>query len=578
MEKPRHPADDTELSFAAGGFETMPTFFFQATLSRQINRLLIWVIAGLLLLPMGCQNHGELAADRNPSGPKAAPDSPLWGTLAPGPYRIGFRSLFRYDASRTWRQTRDFGGAFSPDPEGRPVQVNLWYPANPHRSGRPMIYGDYVNQTAPKEFTLLNALMENRNRQNAESSVSPSQLPALLAMPVRPAADATAAAGRFPVAVLISGLNGDINSNFILAEYLASRGWVVASISLLGQSDQQADQTRDPDGLDTVVRDLEFALGLLAHEPNADLTRLATIGHSVGAVEAVMVALRNGNVRATVSLDGTHGFKGSSGVLTNTYGFAPNKLRAALLDLRRAPGEQGAELDLEPVMSFRHAERFLVTLPAMHHSDFTSFAMVAAHFQVPIRPAYAGTAWNRTTGRRGYEAMCRMVAEFLTARLEHKDETEAFSQMVRSVTNATYRHLNAEPPPLSPLEAVALADRDGLDAVKSMLTRIGGGIPVGERIDLSGFNAAGYALLGKKRPKDALVVWELAAWSHPTSANAQDSLADGFLGLADKDRARSAIQRAVELAPADPDLGTGEKAAFISEERHRLEQLAEPRR
>jgi hypothetical protein len=50
---------------------------------------------------------------------------PLWGDLAAGPYRVGFRSVFRFDTSRTWASTRDFKGAFSPDLNGRPIQINV---------------------------------------------------------------------------------------------------------------------------------------------------------------------------------------------------------------------------------------------------------------------------------------------------------------------------------------------------------------------------------------------------------------------------------------------------------------------
>jgi hypothetical protein len=49
------------------------------------------------------------------------------------------------------------------------------------------------------------------------------------------------------------------------------------------------------------------------------------------------------------------------------------------------------------------------------------------------------------------------------------------------------------------------------------------------RIDGDRFNTWGYNLLGQNRPKDAHAVFKLAVWAHPTSANAQDSLADGTL-------------------------------------------------
>src|SRR5271154_1072684 len=43
---------------------------------------------------------------------------------------------------------------------------------------------------------------------------------------------------------------------------------------------------------------------------------LAVIGHSVGAIEAVILGLRNADVSAVIALDGTYGFQGLSSVLT----------------------------------------------------------------------------------------------------------------------------------------------------------------------------------------------------------------------------------------------------------------------
>jgi hypothetical protein len=130
------------------------------------------------------------------------------------------------------------------------------------------------------------------------------------------------------------------------------------------------------------------------------------MGHSLGGVEAVMFAMRNGNVSAVVGLDGTYGFKGSTGVLTGSYGYDPGKMRAAFLDLRRAQGQQEADLDLAPVRSFRYADLTLVTMVGMHHSDFTSFPMVAQRFGIPIAPEYANTGMEPGYGRAG-TAACR---------------------------------------------------------------------------------------------------------------------------------------------------------------------------
>jgi pimeloyl-ACP methyl ester carboxylesterase len=169
-----------------------------------------------------------------------------------------------------------------------------------------------------------------------------------------------------------------------MAEYLASHGYIVASISLIGPSDEETLQSRTSQDLETSVRDMEFAWSVLQDEPNVDRTRLAVMGHSVGAIEAVILGMRNADVSAVIGLDGTYGFEGLSSALTNSYAYEPGKLRAAFLDLRRARGAQGNEpLDLSAVESFRHADRTFITIDKMHHSDFTSLAMIGAYFHTP---------------------------------------------------------------------------------------------------------------------------------------------------------------------------------------------------
>ncbi len=83
----------------------------------------------------------------------------------------------------------------------------------------------------------------------------------------------------------------------------------------------------------------------------------------------------------------------------------------------------------------------------------------------------------------------------------------------------------------------------------------------------------GYELLSQSRPQDARAALEIAAWSHPSSANAQDSLADACLAFHDGDAARQALERAIALAPADPALAPASKAPFIASATARVRAL-----
>jgi dienelactone hydrolase len=500
--------------------------------------------------------------------------TPLWGDLAPGPYHVGFSRLFRFDASRTWQRTRDFKGTFSPDLNGRPVQINVWYPAAVISAARQMRFADYVDQTAPEAFSKFNAIVKDHNRRGAVDSVPSDQLAALQSTPMNAYVDAPAAEGRFPIVLYFGGLDAEIDSNVILAEYLASHGYVVASISLLGPTDEQTFQSRTPGDLDASVRDMEFAWSILAENPNTDKAKLAVMGHSVGGIEAVLFGLRNGNVSAVIALDGTYGFPGLSSVLTQSYGYDPEKMRSAFLDLRRAQWAQGDEpLDFTAVESFRHSDRTFITIKKMHHSDFTSFAMIGERFHTPITATYPLNGWNREAAKAGYQQVCRLILAFLDAKVRNNSHAmDDLAEAVQRAESAVMKHEEATPPPPSPLESATLVSEQGLAAAKALFSEICGLQRVGACIDGDRFNSYGYNLLGQHRPTDALAVFELAAWAHPTSANAQDSLADGYFAVGDEESAKKALQRAIDLAPADPLIDSGSKASFISDETRRLQQ------
>jgi hypothetical protein len=135
------------------------------------------------------------------------------------------------------------------------------------------------------------------------------------------------------------------------------------------------------------------------------------------------------------------------------------------------------------------------------------------------------------------------------------------------------KHLGALAPPPSPLEAAALANTNGLEAAKqAFITSCGEG-SLTSCLDGDRFNTWGYNLLGQRRPKDALAVFQLNAWAHPQSANVQDSLADGYLSINDKENARVAVQHAIALAPTDETLDASAKSSFVSEEKAKLQKM-----
>lgn len=168
----------------------------------------------------------------------------------------------------------------------------------------------------------------------------------------------------------------------------------------------------------------------------------------------------------------------------------------------------------------------------------------------------------------------QIILAFLDAKVRgDANATTALTAAVEQAAGGVLRHEDATPPPPSPLESAALVKEKGLTEAKELFSKICGDQRLGTCIDGDRFNTWGYNLLGQNRPEDALAIFELAAWAHPTSANAQDSLADGYLAVGDKESAKKAVQRAIELAPGDPLLKADSRASFLTEETARLHKI-----
>lgn len=522
-------------------------------------------IAAFLLLGIAC---GAAAAD-DVRG--SAP--PLWGALTPGHDTVGFRRIFAVDRTRTWIQTRATDGRFTPDRNGRPIQINVWYPAVQSQSG-PMHLADYVEQSAPAAFAALNKEMLLRNRDSIGEPFTPEATKQLLAMPMAAHLDAKPAPRRYPLVLLAGGLSGDINVNVVLAEYLASHGYAVASVSLLGHNADQMSPARTNANTEAGVRDMEFAIGMLCQTKDVDCDHIGAAGHSLGAVQVVLLGQRNGNVTAVIAMDGTYAFKGNESALTQADGFDPKASRYALLDLRRRQGMQSADLNFAPIDSMRYADRTYVQLNAIHHSDFTSFSMTADAMHLPTKAEYNGTGWTRATARQGYEQSAQIALAFFN---EHvKGDSGAATQLaslLKSDTVASSHHENALPLPPSPADVIALAQQGKAASIKPMYQTACANEPLEHCIDQDGFNNRAYDELKAKRPDIAIVLFDLVAWSHPASANAQDSLTDGYLALGQKDKAREASKRVLALLDGDSSLNEPSRQQLKAAAEQRLKDL-----
>jgi dienelactone hydrolase len=493
----------------------------------------------------------------------------LWGSLDHGPYAVGYRVIYAFDKSRTWHLSRTSSEpGFSPDVLGRPVRISVWYPAI--TGGRKMRMTDYIHNRAPapETFRTAEAAIEKRDERVIAEWVPTGEFEKFMQTSVVAHLEALPAAGQFPLVLYSAGVNGYTESNVVMAEFLASHGFAVATVPSLGDSDAQPEQAFSTVALETSARDLEFAWSVLRQESNVDKSGFATVGHSLGGVVALMVALRNSNVRAVAGLDGTYGFAEGHEWLTGSYRYDPQRMQAALLDIRRAD----AQLDLQAVESFHHSERFLAAMPGMSHGDFTSFVMGARAFHQDA-PSNVPAGWTRETGFQGYQLVCTAVLDFFSAKLRNDDL--GLQRLIKDLPNAPVAHKPAAPLVPSVNELLNLIHREGIDAAvktaKEIQSQSPGEVVVNEQI----FNQAGYDLMAGKQFEDAVRILEFVTYIYPQSANAADSLGDAYLSAGQKEKALAAFRRTLELLRLDPTLDSAKKTAIEADAKAGMQTLAQ---
>src|SRR3712207_4359335 len=256
--------------------------------------------------------------------------SPLWGDLAAGPHRVGY----------TFEKLRDRTRSAAPGDAGYPLVLSYWYPARAG-SGRPMTFAGYqaidaidASLAGPTREQLAEA-----DRQLKAFYERPFNFPfgaievdrwsRLGPTPLTAVASADPSEGTFPLVVGVGSALG----NAVLAEYLASHGYVVAVVS------SAADVELAPAArMEWYVRDLEFALARMRELPQVDARRVATWGFSFAGMPALLAGMRSPEVDAVVSLESALFYERFAQQLRGNPFYAEANLRVPLLHMMREIG------------------------------------------------------------------------------------------------------------------------------------------------------------------------------------------------------------------------------------------------
>ena len=472
--------------------------------------------------------------------------------LDAGEHAVGFRLLEDDDRSRT--VTGGSRGAVHP----RPIRTYLWYPAQASRRSQPVRFGRYAaladDDVWPSEIAgELRERLEYSNGPLARSLPAPG-FAALLQRPMRAVENAEPLAGPFPLIVIGLGLYYESPITFAAtAEYLASRGFAVATAPLVGT--HTAIVRLDVVDLETQMRDLEFVIARSRQFPFVDQERLGVVGFDQGGMAGVVLAMRNRDVDAFVSLDSGIQYPHESGLPRSSPHYDPRSLRvpwlhAAVQRNEPAPSAGATSLYDEAV----HADRFWLRIEGLGHADFTSYALVdgrgeASGYWGPVTPARAA----------GHRAVMEYVRHFFGVYLAASDVSSALlDQALRQPlpeTGMTLEHRAAAPAPITYDEVVRKIVRGEGDQAVAELRLLAASEPTHPMLTEFSLGRLCISLLYTwNLPEQALPLVEFGADLYPSSARGKVMLGQTYAMLGNVPAAIGAYEEALALLPGNPEI------------------------
>lgn len=294
----------------------------------------------------------------------------------------------------------------------RSIPVAVWYPATSAEAPR-LRLGDYIALADSEGPARTPSAREGLAVQLMKSGAPRDEVERWMNALLSAHRDAPRQSIRVPLVLLAAGNDESASDQAVLAETLASRGYIVVAAPFptrIGTAPMASE--------DDVARvaeaqadDLAAMVRALATWPTVDTTRIAVIGHSFGARAGLLLAMRDRRVRALVSLDGGIGSATGRDAMLRAPSFDGKRRIAPILHVYETL-DAWMRPDRTLLQGLDSAAVWLAATHEMHHHHFTSFGAVAGGYGAVQR------ALGHTKGTaREFAAVTALVVRFVDAYL-----------------------------------------------------------------------------------------------------------------------------------------------------------------
>ena len=253
-------------------------------------------------------------------------------------FQIGFRIISTYDSSRTYKPN----ALVSDKLHYRPIDIDLWYPADITSADTTVSFSDLVYLLEHRsnfydDTKNYNGLTEEL-LQYICAGVSCSDYDILKRIKTNSYINAKPVSKKFPLVIYLAGLNGMSYENYLLFESLVKNGFIVASVSSIGR--YPGNMTMDLEDVFEQISDAKFIINTLKKKSFVS-GNVGLVGYSWGGLAAALTTMTEQyNIKAMVSLDGSEQFayvdeeeNGKLNRIREADSFNPEAIKASFLYL-----------------------------------------------------------------------------------------------------------------------------------------------------------------------------------------------------------------------------------------------------
>jgi len=472
-----------------------------------------------------------------------AQTSPLWGDLKPGQYAAGFKTIERYDFSRTFRSHYGYFGEIVPGENARPIQICLWYPAQKSAEAASLVLGEYAfPYPEDQDFFQVITATQQRELQRLAGLFGNNRGLMLDASNIEMGAigNAAPAEGKFPLIVYFPNLMSSISDNLVLCEYLASHGFVVMTTHMVGTGGLNPGINQID--FETVIRDKEFALANILDLDFINMDKIGSFGVGGGGLASLILQMRNFNIEAVASLAGWNISADRIEFVNQIQHYAINRMAKPLLQVYY---EDDQLFNLDLVDSLKYSDRYLVKLAEAPAGGFTSY---------PAIQSYMDTLnVTKTISRPNYDLTCEYLLEFYDLYLNNKDIELSFTNDKAAPMEFEFNEA-MELPPTSDQFVGIIQSQGGQKAVE-LYYKFNESDPGSITFPEATINFVAYQAMQRGQNDDALALFKLNANTYPNSANVWDSYSDGLQAIGNNAGALDCYKKVLEVLPNDTLIG-----------------------